>query len=373
MILTIHEPETFSALTSTAAFSDLVIWWRYDGISEMKVVLPVRNDFLIEPDMLISAFNGANTIGNDAFLVETVTIEEKSNGDFMRITAYSVGSMLLQRRALPSSFTYEGTGGYVIKRILDSVFSSTAKQYPNFTYDIDTSIGDGISYQMTPTDAMDAIMTICRASGLGFGTEFNAHTRQLLFKISYGQDRTGANPAYTPVVFEAGYFNISNVRYNDSVSNYSNVIYVLGERIEQSESRKMVIVDPGNAVGYKRREVVVDSGLVSTTDQKDYEGNNIILSTAQYNALLTSYGQEQIAIRVRSRYAEGELITDQGFVILNKDYFNGDIVTVRSSKWGTVVYSRLKEVVEEYSGGIRRVYITVGNRMPTLTDKIRRR
>lgn len=364
--LWVYEAETNTPIGIIDAFTDLRIVWCYDEPSTLEVNVPVTLNLHVEPEMVIWPSGG-----REAFFVETTVLEEQEDGDMMTVTALSCSAML-KWRGLEQAVFYEGTGGAIIKKMLDSVFSDSRRTIPMLAYDIDVSLGAEITYETEPMELLEAIENVCKASGLGFRTKFDNVTHQLLLTIYEGIDRTATENNEMPVIFDAELENITRATYTNSIQELANVAYVMGEKDSKTDARKRVEYDPDALTGYARREVVLESGKSSTTDEKDSSGNNKKLTEAQYLQLLRDYGKEKLAWMNRTNTAEAELVTDSKLMQLGREYDLGDIVLVRNNRWGIKMQSRLKELEETFDKGIRVVRPTVGSRLPTILEKMTR-
>jgi len=380
--LWVYQEETHDALGIVDRYSDLRIAWRYNTPGEIEFSVPVRNEenLLVKPGMLIWP-----TGGREAFVVDTTTIAEREDGNAMEVRGYTA-SALLGRRCLYKTREYEGTCGAIIKEMLDEVFADEARRFNHFAYNINTALGDVFTYATEPMPVLDAIVNLCKASGLGFMCAFDPITLDLTWGLYQGEDHTGSSD--NPIIFDAEYENIAEATYKDSVSDVATMAYVLGESRDQyavqynpdgsttilnhEKQRDVVIYDPSSVSGYARYEVILESGKSRTTDQKNPDGSPVIMPDAQYKKVLQDYGKEQVEARARATSIEGELIEDSPLFSLGDEYTIGDIVVIRNQLWDVSVESRISELEESYAS-IRTLRITVGSRVPTLIEKIKRK
>lgn len=366
MELWVYEEETNNPLGIVDRFADLRVARRYDEPGEIEIEVPVAASLLLRPGMLLWP-----TTGKEVFVIETTRIEEREDGDMMAVSARTA-SALLGRRALHLAKYYEGTGGSIIKQMMDSVFTDKRRTFEHFSYQIDASLGNKIGYETTPMLLLEGIQNVCKASGIGFVCEFDPVSRDMVFRLVNGVDRTASALGVMTAIFDAEHENITKMNYTDSIADVATVAYVMGETEAESDVRKWLEYDPNALTGYARYEAVLESGKTSTTDQKNANGEYVKLTPAQYTNLLRDYGAEKLASRGHVAMAEGELVSDSELIRYGEDYALGDIVFVRNQAWGTSVASRITETEESFQGGIRSVRLTVGDRMPTLLEKMKR-
>lgn len=365
MEIWVYQKGTLDALGIVDRFAELSINWRYNRPGDMTIVVPVITSLILQPEMVIWPQGG-----REAFVIERTQIIEDEEGDMMTVEARTF-SAYLGWRGLPAARYYQGTGARIIKDMMDAVFSDARRTLPRFSYSIDTSLGDPITYEASDAILLDQIENICQASGLGFATEFDPESRTLVFRVYRGVDHT-AKASGMPIIFDAEYENICRMNYTDSIRDAANVAYVMGEVNRDTNVRKWLEYDPAAKRGLDRFEVILESGKSSTTDEKDAEGNHIVLTDAQYNQLLRDYGKEKLAMRTRSTEAIGELVTQSKLFAYGVDYALGDIVMVRNQAWGMSLSNRIKEANETFDQGVRTVHLTVGSRLPTLLEKMTR-
>jgi hypothetical protein len=161
-------------------------------------------------------------------------------------------------------------------------------------------------------------------------------------------------------VFSKEFDNVLEQNYTDSSNNYKNVCLVAG--VGEGTARKLVTVGTGS--GLDRLEVFNDQkGLSNVVD-------NVNLSDADYNKLLTEKGREKLAERADVKTFDSKINLNSN-VTYKTDFDLGDIVTCRSQKWGITIDTRITEIEEIYERGKPSINITFGNNVPTIIDKIK--
>lgn len=365
--LWIYQEATHTVLGTLNTVEDMCVTTRYGDPGEIEMNLPVNPDLILAPGMLVWVKGET-----EAYVIESTVLQETEDGEFLEVRGRTA-SALLGRRALFEKKHYTGTGASIIKKMMDATFSAEKRKFPKFYYTIDTTLGSRIDYdyETTAMTLMDAVIAVCKATGIGFRCAFNKYTRDLTFSIYEGKDRT-ANTADSPAIsFDAELGNIQKMSYTQSVEDKATVAYVLGE-VGSSGVRKSLEYDPDLLTGYARFEVALESGKSQTTENKDADGNYIKLSAAQYDKLLRDYGMEKLADRDEARTTEGDLLATSQLFVLGVDYNVGDIVNVKNKRWGISDTSRITELVKSYSRGFLELSLTVGSKLPTLLEKMTR-
>jgi hypothetical protein len=347
---------------------DLRIVRRYHEPGAFEMRVPVSGSIALRPGMLVWPKGEA-----EAFVVETTLLQETEEGEFLEASGRTCAAYLA-RRALFERRHYEGTGAAIIGQMLDATFSDSRRVFPRWSYAVDTALGDQIryDYETATMTLLDAIVAVCKATGLGFRCAFDRYTRDLRFSLYQGMDRTVSAVGASRIAFDSERGNIQKMRYTESVADAATVAYVLGEKDAQTDARTFVEYDPGALTGYARFEAALESGKTRTTEDKDASGNNIKLTEAQYLKLLADYGKEKLAGRDVTRTTEGELLAGSRLFLLGKDYDVGDIVEIRNAHWGVLDTARITEIVFSYSQGFVETSLTVGNKLPTLLEKMTR-
>ena len=166
-------------------------------------------------------------------------------------------------------------------------------------------------------------------------------SKQFVFKLYAGMDRSYNQSANSYVVFSPKYDNLVNSEYFESSQNLKNVALIGGEG--EGSERKYTSI--GTASGLNRRELYVDARDISSDS-----GDDVTLTAEEYNAKLVQRGNEKLAECKESVTFDGEADTTRMYTY-GDDFFNGDIVQVEN-EYGHSAAARITEIImsEDESG-----------------------
>ena len=105
-------------------------------------------------------------------------------------------------------------------------------------------------------------------------------------------------------------------------------------------------------------------------EYEDDDGTQVSLTDAEYLALLSARGAEEL-----EQYAEtlsfGSKINTFANLIYRTDYDLGDRVTCVNKRWGIRIDVRITEIAETYQNNVEEIDITFGESLPALLTQIR--
>lgn len=222
------------------------------------------------------------------------------------------------------------TGGYVWDKV---------KEYLDM---------DNLSIEMFPVMEVDNV-------GVLSITGFTA-------KVYYGADRrVGNNSNNVPVVFSQQLSNISNTTYINDDEDYKNNAYVAGEG--EGSQRKWYNVDIntdidiGSKTGIGRHELWIDARDIQSDVDEDTK-----LTDEQYENEIKERAKEKGLENNRKTSYSATVIQDNKY-IYEKDYKNGDFVTVKDDELGLVFDVQITSVVHsttDYSDDVTDIELTYG-------------
>ena len=207
-----------------------------------------------------------------------------------------------------------------------------------------------------------------KAAKLGIRVLTNARTGKHTFSVYEGRDLTAGNTAgNAPCIFSQEFDNIVEQEYTNSVENLKTTAYVGGEE-KEGVTRKVAEVG-GSATGLSRDEVFINATDI-VQEYENESGQTVTLTTAQYLALLSARGVEEL-----EQYAEtlafGSKINTNANLKYGTDYDLGDRVTCINKRWNVRIDVRITEIAETYETSGEEIDITFGESLPALLTQIR--
>lgn len=272
-------------------------------------------------------------------IIEGVRLSsDLENGDHIIVTGRCAKS-ILDRRIIWNQTTINGTVENGIRKILTENLISPSlshRKIENFILGPQNGFSEEISTQYTWNNVLDVVVNLCKQFGYGFKVILNDE-KNFEFILYRGTDRSYNQIENDFVVFSPEFENIVSSEYQRDKSKLKNACNVAGEG--EGLDRKTYGV--GIAEGLDRREIFVDArDLTSEVDE------NTILTTDEYNNLLIQRGQETLAEHLETFVFDGEVESIRQYVF-GKDYFLGDIVTVKNS-YGITAHPRVIGVIQSH-------------------------
>jgi len=218
------------------------------------------------------------------------------------------------------------------------------------------------NYQNTYGDLLEELTKLSLTSGVGFYIRTDLNAQKHYFETFKGLDRNINQGVNSPVVFSRDYDNFYEQEYTDSDSDLKTTAIVAGEG---EGTERTVIEVLGNYAGLDRRELYVDARDL----QKEVD--EVVMTDLEYVNLLNQRGMEKLSEYKELQTFEGKIITNN--YIYKQDYNLGDIVTVLDRNWNVAVDTRITEITEIYENGKAEIVPTLGNKIPTVLDKLKRR
>lgn len=314
-----------------------IIWnMQYFSYSDFQLVTAantVNLELLKVGNLLVRDADMNNGNYQNVMLIESISVSFDSETGWM-LTATGKGlKHLLSRRIVwnqvtTSDQTIEDT---IRQVITDNVInpSNSDRQISNFILSNKKNFTDKADIQLFGENIAEWLENIC--TEYNYGWDIYIDSGNYVFELYRGTDRSYNQDVVPPVVFSPEYDNLYSSTYSHNLENYANAALVGGEG-EGTEKKTTTI---GSASGLDRYEGYIDGSGVSS--------NNGIIFEDEYQKLLESYGNEQMAQYQKTETFEGE-IEPNGMYKLNQDYFLGDVVQITNEK-GISATPRITEII----------------------------
>lgn len=349
-----------------------LIWTRrYWSCGEFKLLVP----FTEEHSRMLVKNNIIMKRGDDeAAQIRYVSITKNSQGlEEIEVQGKFLITWIGKRIIKKQIITNDTTQNILYRIVRENVTNpaDTARKIPDVsiaTDDEDTESGviDYTSEQYT--NAQLAAETAAKAAKLGIRMRTDARTGAHVFSVYEGRDLTAGNTAgNAPCIFSQEFDNIVEQEYTNSVENLKTTAFVGGEE-KEGVARKVAEVG-GSAAGLAREEVFINATDI-VQEYEDDDGEQVTLTDAEYLALLSARGAEEL-----EQYAEtlsfGSKINTFANLIYRTDYDLGDRVTCVNKRWGIRIDVRITEIAETYETSGEEIDITFGESLPALLTQIR--
>ena len=349
-----------------------LIWTRrYWSCGEFKLLVP----FTEEHSRMLVKNNIIMKRGDDeAAQIRYVSITKNSQGlEEIEVQGKFLIAWIGKRIIKKQIITNDTTQNILYRIVREHVTNpaDTARKIPDVsiaTDDEDTESGviDYTSEQYT--NAQLAAETAAKAAKLGIRMRTDARTGAHVFSVYEGRDLTAGNTAgNAPCIFSQEFDNIVEQEYTNSVENLKTTAFVGGEE-KEGVARKVAEVG-GSAAGLAREEVFINATDI-VQEYEDDDGTQVSLTDAEYLALLSARGAEEL-----EQYAEtlsfGSKINTFANLIYRTDYDLGDRVTCVNKRWGIRIDVRITEIAETYQNNVEEIDITFGESLPALLTQIR--
>lgn len=349
-----------------------LIWTRrYWSCGEFKLLVP----FTEEHSRMLVKNNIIMKRGDDeAAQIRYVHITKNSQGlEEIEVQGKFLIAWIGKRIIKKQIITKDTTQNILYRIVRENVTNpaDTVRKIPDVsiaTDDADTESGviDYTSEQYT--NAQLAAETAAKAAKLGIRMRTDARTGAHAFSVYEGRDLTTGNTAgNAPCIFSQEFDNIVEQEYTNSIENLKSTAFVGGEE-KEGVARKVAEVG-GSAAGLAREEVFINATDI-VQEYEDDDGTQVTLTDAEYLALLSARGAEEL-----EQYAEtlsfGSKVNTFANLIYRTDYDLGDRVTCVNKRWGIRIDVRITEIAETYQNNVEEIDITFGESLPALLTQIR--
>lgn len=331
----------FRAVDTLETYESVIWTDRYYNYGDFELYIPVSNKIMseIKQDYYLWSSESEHMM-----IIEDIEIDSSvEEGNYVIITGRSLES-ILDRRIVWAQTTLDGKLQGQIQKILNDAIispSDSKRKIDNFIFQESTDeyiSNITIQAQYTGDNVLDVIRDACQANDIGFKIVLNSDNR-FVFSLYYGEDRSYAQESNPYVVFSPNFENIINSNYIDSKKTYKSITLVAGEG--EGSARKTLEVVKDELTGLNRRELFTDARDISSkVDNRD-------LTTAEYNALLKTRGEEKLAENYYIRSFDGEVEATQIYKY-GTDFFMGDTVQLEN-EYGMESKARIIEFIHSES------------------------
>ena len=306
----------------------------------------------------------------EAMYIDHRELEENEEGiEVLVVSGYSL-TQWLDRRITLYKEVEKGNAetvirNYVNRHCINPVEAN--RRIDNLIQGIDNSLGPAINYSSHYKQLLDEAEAISKANELGYKIDLDLDNKQYVFEVYQGLDRTIKQNANSKAIFSTEFENVTNQKYIDSDNNYRNMVLVAGAG--EGVHRKTLTLGTENK-GLDRYELFVDARDISDTKQQGEDEASIPIE--EYNKLLEVRGKEKLSECTKVETFDCTLINVNS-LIYRVDFDLGDKVSIINKKWGLMLNERIVSITETYDEEGLNIDIEIGNNIPTLIEKIKRK
>lgn len=270
-------------------------------------------------------------------IIEKIRIEKLKDNQERAIITGRFLSSILGRRIIAVQTQVSGQVSSCIQKLIRENAiepSISARTIPGLSFTSQVVSSLSMQAQFTGDNLLEAISGICQTYGIGFKTllDSNNHFSFVLFE---GVNRSVAQAVNPHIIFSDEYDNLISSEYEESHQEMVTDVLIAGEG--EGLDRKTLWVTKTAPTGLARYEFFQDARDASTNGGE-------IDETTYYNQLR---GEALESITTFTSAFAGEV--DFANIKYGVDINIGDICTIKNTRWGLSINTRLVEVIESVS------------------------
>lgn len=312
--------DTAKSVIWRPAYYDVGDFELYVAATDYLIEL-LQTNRLVVRETDISTDQDGNSTYTGVMIIKNIELKtDVENGDYLIITGREL-KYLLHQRIIWTQTNLTGTAeGGIRQLVTNNAISPTdiKRVIPNLVLGAEAGLSDSIDKQITGASLDVAICDICKT--YGYGWDMYVYNNQYVFIVYQGTDRSYGQSANPYVVFSDRFDNLFNTDYQLKTEAYANTALVGGEG--EGTARKYASVGTDNT-GLNRYETFIDASNVSS--------NNGSISSSVYTSMLQDEGALRLATLDVTAGFSGEVYSNGGNYVFNRDFFIGDLVTVINS------------------------------------------
>lgn len=226
------------------------------------------------------------------------------------------------------------------------------------------NFGTPIKMQVSDGNVLDQVEALCNTYEMGIRAIFNGIS--LTFDFYEGTDRSKNQSVNPRCILSKSFSNVIKRNYEEADNDYKNTVLIAGAG--EGPQRKRTSIIQGS--GLSRRELFVDARDLQQT--KQVGENDDPISDEEYTLILKQRGLEKLFDHEEFLSFECEIDVTKDNTKYGRDFFLGDIITIRDDKLQITMNSRIVEVDEVFQNDSKSVIAKVGKSTPTLPEKVKR-
>jgi hypothetical protein len=288
-----------------------------------------------------------------------INIKKGVNGaETLEVTGKFLTSIFADR-LVPQKEYGAATAAEIMRRVVDENCISAAdvaRNYPGLVLGGVTVRENeaAVEYANEPyISVLDILTEIAQATENGYTVTVDMENKQYKFNVYGGADRTAGGQS--PVIFSIDAGNVTEQEYTQSDESRKTRVWIT------DESGTLSAVGGGDGFGLK--EIYADLSGIKQGE----------MTVEEYAAALAEQGQIVLAQNAAVINFTSKINPIAGGYKYGSDYFLGDKVTCVNLDWGITVGAYITTTETAYEAGQKNITLTLGNDLPTLSDKMTKR
>lgn len=267
---------------------------------------------------------------------EVVTVTGRSGGSFehrLAVAGTAVGTGYDTQTGAAETLLRHYVDVNCINALDGAGDAASARVIPQLALsDTDGERGVTCTYSARYETVAEILETICNASGLGWGVDFDRDSATFVFDVISGTDHS--EQSANPIIFKLELNNLKTIDYQSSQIDTKTLAYVGGSGEDASRIVQEVYLADDEPTGFARHEIFVSA---SNTDDVGE------LVTVGESELHERSGELSLSAEIDLNFAAQQYL---------RDYDLGDIVTVQYTGVASVDV-RIIGIIDEIVGGGR--------------------
>lgn len=285
-------------------------------------------------------------------IVQKVEITNTSTGDYAQLSGYFYEYRLIDKVIYP---LYNGYG--TAEKIAHELFNRY-KEDSGISAGSLKGIGTTTALQESDAELGKKLYSFLQTQELSYKIGFNYETKNFVFEVWQGTDRTQDQTANNFVVFSDSRGNLTDLDLVMDSSNYKNYAIVIGNG-EYVDGKQIAVYVDHSLGGYKRKLFV----------DKKSEHLDTTQTRQEYESALAQAGEEALLKYTEITNIEFS-VNPEGFSY-PRDFDLGDKCDIVIDSVGLAFTARITEIFEVFKENRHTVTLSIGDKVPTNYEKAR--
>ncbi|MGG3798992.1 siphovirus ReqiPepy6 Gp37-like family protein [Metabacillus fastidiosus] len=356
--------ENFKRLGIIGSFSYLLWRKKYTshGEAELHVEVNMKNIELLQKGNILFRKDDNEAM----YIYYRGFTEDNSGSDQLVIKCFTV-LRWLDRRILWGIYNYNATPENIARSMITNECinpGNISRRIPQIKLAGIKGFDAPVQMQASYRNVLEEVEALCNTYEMGIQSQFNG--KEMFIDFYKGKDRTINQKENPRCILSKNFSNVLSRNYEEADNDFKNTVLVAGAG--EGSNRKLASIEQGS--GLTRRELFVDARDIAET--VNYEGQEVPWLPESYLLVLKQRGLEKLLEYEEFISFDCEIDVTKDNTKYGRDFFLGDMITIRDDKLGVIMNSRIVEADEIYQNGVRSVVVKVGKSVPTLPEKVKK-